>query len=116
LTGDAGLPIGGFAFERAEGSACFGDSRPGFLGAGEVGDDTSGRDWYLTLMQGITFRHPKAAGLFSGRGGITRQLCLRDMGDEAKRERHSEQCVNQWPNVQPHSRWAPLESRMVTQP
>ena len=67
-SGNLGFPIRELLVEAAKSLASLGDGRPGFVRAGRVGNETTGRDGNLTCVGRFAFGHAEAASLF-GRGG-----------------------------------------------
>ncbi len=64
---DLGFPVGLFLIEPAKGFPAFRDGRPGLVGAGEMGDETTGRDRHLAMLRWFALRHAEAARLLGRR-------------------------------------------------
>ena len=75
-TGDAGLPISGFLVELAAGRATFGNSRPGFLRAGDLCNETPLGVRYLACLPCFALRHAETAGQFRRRTWVVHWLCI----------------------------------------
>lgn len=59
--GNFGFPIGRVVVKPTEGLAAFGDGRPGRLGAGCMGDETTGGDRHPAMLRGFSLRHAETA-------------------------------------------------------
>ena len=86
--GDFGFPVGGFLVESAEGFSAFGDGRPWFVGARNIGHEAAGGEGDLTALRGLSLRHTETAHLLCGGGRFREWLSLSRCGKAPQGDEH----------------------------
>jgi len=62
--GDFGFPVRAFLVESADCVSALGDSRPGFVGSGDIGYEATYWEGDSTALRGLSLRHTETTRLF----------------------------------------------------